>query len=84
MVLFPRQGGLYWYVTDLWESFVAMPVMVEYRKGLILPFQFMVKFAALDLEEYTEHEYTVSRFYLYRTQKQAQGMAKILNERLVA
>ena len=81
MVLFPRQGGLYWHVTDVWESFVAVPVMVEYGRGFILPLQFMAKLAALDLEEYTDHECAVTRLSLYKTQRQAKSAAKALNER---
>ena len=84
MVLFPRQGGLYWHVTDIWETFAAVPVMVEYGKGLILPQQFMARIVALDLEEYADHEYTVSRFSLYKTQKKAQSVARTLNKRAVA
>jgi len=82
--MFPRQGGLYWHVIDIWETFVAVPVMVEYGNGLILPLRFMVSIAALDAEEYADHEYTVTRFSLYKTQKKAQGVAKTLNKRAVA
>jgi len=71
MVLFPRVGQTYWYVTDIWEKFRAIPVMVD-NKTMIW-----------SLGEGLYEFYPLSWRRLYRTQKQAAYVAKKLNRKAI-
>ena len=81
MVRFPRKGGLYWYVTDIWESFAVLPVVVVRRKHSRHGPQIKVRLAGLDANECTEYEYVVPRSALYKSYRQARAEASRLNER---
>jgi hypothetical protein len=90
MILFPKVGGRYWYVTDAYETFFVVPVTVTVRGGL---FEYSNKTPTLFTVEhvlvpagYAYHEkdyvetYDASRFELYRTEKQAARVADRLNK----
>ena len=95
MILFPIIGGKYWYVTDVWETFVAVPVTLKERGGLFnychkTPKLFKVvwEFAPQEIEidgnpiKIHGHcaMYDATRYELYRTKKQAQRVAAKLNK----
>jgi len=69
MVLFPRRGKQYWYVTDIWETFVVVPVTVECQ---------LLKW---DLGNGLSETYKLTRLNLYSTQKQARHKAAELNRK---
>jgi len=71
MVLFPKAKRIYWYVTDIWETFCAVPVSVEGNQ------------LNWDLGDGYFEAYPMSRLSLYRTQEQADQKAKLLNKRSV-
>ena len=89
MILFPITGALYWYVTDFYETFVAIPVKLQRRGGLFrysnkTPSLFTVRFELTPPDEAKgdpgyEEIYDASRRELYRTQRQAQRVADKLN-----
>ena len=90
MILFPKIGGVYWYVTDAWEKFFAVPVRVIARGGLFrychrTPALFTVEWQIVPPDEdrgdpgYCE-TYDASRRELYRTQDQAERAAERLNK----
>lgn len=84
MVLLPKKGRLYWFVTDIWETFVAVPAVVVQTKRFGLSMQCMVKIAAIDTAEHTDDdglEYTVAKKMLYKSQIQARLAAEKMNER---
>ena len=81
MVVFPRKGGLYWYVADIWETFIAVPVVVVQRKRSALSHRFKVRIAGLDADGSAEYEYVVPKNELHKTYKQAQAEAAKLNAR---
>lgn len=90
MVLFPRIGGKYWYITDFYETIVAIPVTVTARGGLFAysnktPTLFTVEFELAPPGDkycpdgYVE-TYDASRYELYRTQRAAAKVAAKLNK----
>ena len=81
MALLPRKGGLYWYVTDIWETFAALPVVVVRHKRSRPNSQIKVRLAGLSASKCTEYEYLVSRNALYKSHKKAKAEASKLNER---
>ena len=91
MILFPKTGALYWYVTDFYETFVAIPVKHKRRGGLFrysdkTPALFTVAFELAPPNEATgdpgcEEIYDASRCELYRTHRQAQRVSDKLNRK---
>ena len=81
MVRFPRKGSLYWYVTDIWESFAALPVVVVRRRHSRHGLQIKVRLAGLDANECAEYEYVVPRSALHKSYGRARAEASRLNER---
>ena len=81
MVISPRRGGLYWYVTDIWEIFAALPVIVLKRRRSKPKLQVKVRLAGICAKESEEYEYTVPRKALYKSYKQAKAEAFKLNAR---
>jgi hypothetical protein len=89
MILFPRIGASYWYVTDFYETFVAIPVKLFERGGMFkysnkTPALFKVRFELAPPNEATgdpgyEEIYDASRRELYKTNRQAQRVADKLN-----
>ena len=71
MVLFPRQGAKYWFVTDIWEKHVAVPVTME-NKSL-----------KWDLGDGDYELYKISRNKLYKNQKRAAYAAAKINRKAV-
>ena len=81
MILFPKKGKEYWIVTDIYETFCAIPVTVIGKGGLFdygngAKGLFIVRWQIS--EEYTE-EYDVTRKALFKSQKAAAHVANILN-----
>ena len=81
MVMSPRRGGLYWYVTDIWEIFAAFPVVVVKRRHSKPKPQVKVRLAGIGARGSAEYEYTVPRKALYKSYKQAKAEASKLNAR---
>jgi len=93
MILFPRKGRRYWYVTDIHEILCPVPVIVERRGGL---FEYSHKTSQLwtvrwwlaqpkimnDKDPGYFEEFDASRRDLYKTQKQAQKTAALQNKKL--
>ena len=82
MVLLPRKGRLYWFVTDIWETFVAVPVVVEYTKKLGLSCQCSVKIVAIDTAEHVDYDdqvYNAPKSMLYINLKPARLAADKMN-----
>lgn len=82
MVLFPRKNKEYWIVTDLWETFCAIPVTLISKGGLFdygngAKGLFIVRWYIS--EEYTE-EYDATRRELFKTYQQADAVARKLNK----
>ena len=78
MILFPKRHRVYWYVTDIWETFVPVPVQVERFKGDLLVIRITVRFDRMRNDEYT---YEAARNDLYRRKKQAARVASMMNKR---
>lgn len=81
MVLFPKVGGNYWIVTDIYEQFCAIPVTLAGKGGLFdygngAKGLFLVRWKLS--EEYTE-EYDATRRELFRSHRAAVRVAKKLN-----
>jgi hypothetical protein len=72
MVLFPRNGCAYWFVTDYWERFYAVPVTVC-KNELVWT-----------IAENEFVEYPINRRWLYNTQYRAKRVAARLNKRVTA
>ena len=81
MVLFPRKGGLYWLVADIWEVDCAIPVLVEHGTGLLCKRLFHVRLTGTDPDEFDEYRYAVPRKDLFKTQNQALREARKLSAR---
>ena len=76
MVLFPRRDKIYWYVTDVWEVFVVVPVRVQYNRVVAAPARFKIKLV------FMEHpDRIATRRELYRTRKQAAHVADKMNRK---
>ena len=83
MVLLPRKGRLYWFVTDIWETFVAVPVVVECTKWLGLSYRCCVKIVAIDTAEHVDYDdqvYNTPKSMLYKSLKPAQLAADKMND----
>lgn len=90
MVLFPRVGAKYWYVTDMHETFFPVLVTVKQRGDLLLNGNKKKEFFTVELvlvpAGYAYHidDYAVifgaSRRDLYRTERQATRVAARLNK----
>jgi hypothetical protein len=91
MILFPKIGGKYWYITDFYETFYAIPVTVTARGGLFeysnkTPALFTVEHVlvpagtAYHTEDYKE-TYDASRRELYRTHRAAARAADRINRK---
>lgn len=94
MVLFPRKNKEYWIVTDLWETFCAIPVTLI-RKGGLFDYGngakglFIVRWQitkprsetgdAFGIEEGYAEEYDATRRELFKTRKAAARLAERLN-----
>lgn len=81
MVLFPKKGGSYWIVTDIYETFCAIPVTLTGKGGLFdygngAKGLFLVRWQIS--EEYAE-EYDASRRELFSSYRAAARVAKKLN-----
>jgi len=83
MVLFPKQGGIYWHVVDIWEKHVAVPAMVEYVAGRfpLMRKLFNVRIFIYECEVDTQK---VTRCELYKTKKVADRKAVALNKAAAA
>ena len=92
MILFPKVGRVYWYITDAWEEFFAVPVKIESRGGLFkycnkTPALWRVRWelappnAAKNDPGYFE-EFDASRRELFKTEKRAAKIAAKLNKKL--
>ncbi|MCL2215379.1 MAG: hypothetical protein FWB91_00030 [Defluviitaleaceae bacterium] len=69
MVLLLRAGRVYWLVTDFWEKFYAVPVMVS-NSMLVW-----------ELGDGEREEYPLRRRGLFRSQRKAERTAARLNRR---
>lgn len=81
MVLFPRIGKLYWIVTDLYETFCAVPVTLE-RKGGLFDYGNGGKglfVGRWDLTPEYQEYYDASRRELFSTEAKAAKVADALN-----
>lgn len=81
MVLFPKTGGNYWIVTDIYERFCAIPVTLMEKGGLFdygngAKGLFLVRWQISD--EYAE-DYDATRRELFRSYRAAARVAKKLN-----
>ena len=87
MVLLAKKGHLYWLVTDIWETFVAVPAVVEQAKWLGFSLHCTVRIAAIDTAEHADDdslEYAVAKKMLFKNQAQARLAAEKMNERATA
>lgn len=81
MVLFPKTGGNYWIITDIYERFCAIPVTLI-EKGGLFDYEngakgfFLVRWQISD--EYAE-DYDATRRELFRSYRAAARVAKKLN-----
>ena len=82
MILFPKVGRGYWYVTNAWERHFVVRVIVTGRGGLFkysnkTPALFMIRW---DITPDQYEEYDATRRELYRSEKRAQKVADRLNK----
>ena len=80
MARFPRKGGLYWLATDIWENFIAVPVIVARRRRAKAGLRIKARLAGLGAREKTDFAYCVPRSALHRTYRRARAEASRLNE----
>ena len=69
MVLFPQRDKIYWYVTDIWETFVPVPIKICPSGKMCEQFGY---------GRCCEH-LSISRRFLYKTRKKTLQVAKKLN-----